>query len=254
MNRILIVLAVTIVAFVFHSALRLEAATIAMLGATVVHAARPPGPARGPERDRVEHAVFFVGLFIMVEAIVQVGIVGGIADAVVRNADQQHLDGRHAGDPVVLRGGLGDRGQHPVHRHGDPGDPTAGGERAPRRARVVGPVAGRLPGRQPDDRRGVGEHRGREHGCTGGPHDPRSCNSCAMGWAWSRLPWRSRRCTSTCATWASPGSHVARWRPARGAGPWRRPVAPARGAGPWRRPVAPALLRRPVAPARRRGP
>jgi Na+/H+ antiporter NhaD/arsenite permease-like protein len=82
MNRILIVLAVTIVAFVFHSALHLEAATIAMLGATVVMLLGRLDPHEALSEIEWNTLFFFVGLFIMVEAIVQVGIVGGIADAV----------------------------------------------------------------------------------------------------------------------------------------------------------------------------
>jgi Na+/H+ antiporter NhaD/arsenite permease-like protein len=70
MVRILVVLAVTIGAFVVHSAIGLEPATIAMLGATVVMLIE------------WNTLFFFVGLFILVDAIVRVGIVGGIANIV----------------------------------------------------------------------------------------------------------------------------------------------------------------------------
>ena len=82
MIRILVVLGVTIVAFVFHSALHLEAATIAMLGATIVMLLGRLDPHDALNEIEWNTLFFFVGLFIMVEAIVQVGIVGGIADAV----------------------------------------------------------------------------------------------------------------------------------------------------------------------------
>ncbi len=82
MNRILIVLGATMVAFVFHSALHLEAATIALLGATVVMLLGRLEPHEALSEVEWNTLFFFVGLFIMVEAIVRVGIVGGIADAV----------------------------------------------------------------------------------------------------------------------------------------------------------------------------
>ncbi len=82
MIRILIVLGATMVAFVFHSALHLEAATIALLGATVVMLVGRLEPHEALSEVEWNTLFFFVGLFIMVDAIVQVGIVGGIADAV----------------------------------------------------------------------------------------------------------------------------------------------------------------------------
>ena len=82
MIRILVVLAVTIVAFVFHSVLGLEAATIAMLGATVVMLIGRLDPHDALNEIEWNTLFFFVGLFMLVAAIVQVGIVGGIANAV----------------------------------------------------------------------------------------------------------------------------------------------------------------------------
>ena len=82
MTRILLVLGVVIVAFVFHSALGLEAATIAMLGATVVMLIGRLEPHDALNEIEWNTLFFFVGLFMLVEAIVRVGIVGGIADAV----------------------------------------------------------------------------------------------------------------------------------------------------------------------------
>ncbi len=82
MIRILVVLAVTIVAFVFHSVLGLEAATIAMLGATVVMLIGRLDPHDALNEIEWNTLFFFVGLFMLVAAIVHVGIVGGIANAV----------------------------------------------------------------------------------------------------------------------------------------------------------------------------
>lgn len=81
MIRGLIVLALTIAGFIAHSALGLEAATVALLGATVLMIVGPLDPHEAL-RDIEWHTLFFfVGLFMLVEAVVKVGIVGGVADA-----------------------------------------------------------------------------------------------------------------------------------------------------------------------------
>ncbi|HXG25334.1 MAG TPA: ArsB/NhaD family transporter [Candidatus Binatia bacterium] len=75
----LAVLGLVIVGFLLHSALGLEAATIAMLGATallLVGRLKPHDALRDVEWNTL---FFFVGLFILVESVVHVGIVGGIA-------------------------------------------------------------------------------------------------------------------------------------------------------------------------------
>jgi Na+/H+ antiporter NhaD/arsenite permease-like protein len=80
MIRALIVLGLTLVGFLFHSVLGLEAATIALLGATVlmiVGRLEPHDALRDIEWNTL---FFFVGLFMLIEAVVHVGIVGGIAD------------------------------------------------------------------------------------------------------------------------------------------------------------------------------
>jgi Na+/H+ antiporter NhaD/arsenite permease-like protein len=81
MIRGLIVLALTIAGFIAHSALGLEAATVALLGATLLMIVGPLDPHEAL-RDIEWHTLFFfVGLFMLVEAVVKVGIVGGVADA-----------------------------------------------------------------------------------------------------------------------------------------------------------------------------
>lgn len=82
MIKSLIVLGLTILGFMLHAALGLEAATIALLGATVVMLVGRLEPHEALGEIEWNTLFFFIGLFIMVEAIVQVGIVGGIADAV----------------------------------------------------------------------------------------------------------------------------------------------------------------------------
>lgn len=80
--RTLIVLALTIAAFVAHGALGLEAATIALLGATVLMLVGGLDPHEALREIEWSTLFFFVGLFILVEAIVRVGIVGGVANAI----------------------------------------------------------------------------------------------------------------------------------------------------------------------------
>jgi Na+/H+ antiporter NhaD/arsenite permease-like protein len=81
MIRALIVLVLTLVGFLFHSVLGLEAATIALLGATVLMIVGPLDPHDALRDIEWNTLFFFVGLFMLIEAVVHVGIVGGIADA-----------------------------------------------------------------------------------------------------------------------------------------------------------------------------
>ena len=86
MMRALIVLGVTLVGFLFHSVLGLEAATIALLGATVLMFVGRLDPHEALRDIEWNTLFFFVGLFMLIEAVVHVGIVGGIADALATAA------------------------------------------------------------------------------------------------------------------------------------------------------------------------
>ena len=86
MVRALAVLALTIVGFLVHSALGLEAATIALLGATVLMIVGRLDPHEALRDIEWNTLFFFVGLFMLIEAVVHVGIVGGIADALAEAA------------------------------------------------------------------------------------------------------------------------------------------------------------------------
>ena len=79
--KVLIVAGATLVGFLLHSALGLEAATIALLGATAVMIVGGLDPHRTLREVEWSTLFFFVGLFILVEAVAHVGIVGGIATA-----------------------------------------------------------------------------------------------------------------------------------------------------------------------------
>ena len=81
--RTLVVLGLVIVGFLVHGLLGLEVATIALLGATallLVSGLDVNEALRGVEWVTL---FFFVGLFILVEAVVQTGIVSGVANAIM---------------------------------------------------------------------------------------------------------------------------------------------------------------------------
>jgi Na+/H+ antiporter NhaD/arsenite permease-like protein len=74
----------TIVGFLAHSALGIEAATVAILGATALLLVGGLDPHEAFQKIEWSTLFFFVGLFVLVEAIVEVGIVGGLAEELVR--------------------------------------------------------------------------------------------------------------------------------------------------------------------------
>jgi len=81
--RSLVVLGVTIVGFLAHSALGIEAATVALLGAAALLLVGRVDPHAALREVEWSTIFFFVGLFVLVEGVVQVGIVEGIADRLV---------------------------------------------------------------------------------------------------------------------------------------------------------------------------
>ena len=87
--RTLIVVGLTLLGFLAHSALGLEAATIALLGATVLMLVSRLDPHEMLREVVWSTLFFFVGVFMLVAAVVLVGIVGGIA-TMVANATAGH--------------------------------------------------------------------------------------------------------------------------------------------------------------------
>jgi Na+/H+ antiporter NhaD/arsenite permease-like protein len=77
--RTLVVVGLTLLGFLAHSALGLEAATIALLGATALMLVSRLDPHELFREVEWSTLFFFVGLFILVEAVVHVGIVGSVA-------------------------------------------------------------------------------------------------------------------------------------------------------------------------------
>jgi Na+/H+ antiporter NhaD/arsenite permease-like protein len=85
----------TILGFLFHSALGLEAATIALLGATVLLLVSRTDAHEAFGEVEWSTLFFFVGLFVLVEGVVHTGILGGVADRIADAA------GGHAGVATV---------------------------------------------------------------------------------------------------------------------------------------------------------
>ena len=81
--RGLVVVALTMIGFMAHTALGLEAATVALLGATVLMIVGRLDPHDAFRNVEWSTLFFFVGLFVLVEAVVNVGIVQAIAEGLV---------------------------------------------------------------------------------------------------------------------------------------------------------------------------
>jgi Na+/H+ antiporter NhaD/arsenite permease-like protein len=79
--RSLIVVGFTLLGFLLHSAIGFEAATVAMLGATVLMLIARIDPHEAFREVEWSTLFFFVGLFVLVEAIIEVGIVGSVAES-----------------------------------------------------------------------------------------------------------------------------------------------------------------------------
>jgi Na+/H+ antiporter NhaD/arsenite permease-like protein len=149
MLRGLLVLGLTILGFLFHTSLGLEAATIALLGATVFMIVGPIDPHEALREIEWNTLFFFVGLFMLIEAVVHVGILGTVAESLAEAT----------GGRLVLGPCVGDRRQHPVHRDRNPDRGAIDRQRDRRGCALVGARARRVPGREPDHRRGIGQHR-----------------------------------------------------------------------------------------------
>ena len=84
LRKALIVMAGVIVGFLLHGALHLEPATIALAGATILLLWGRSDPHHVLQDVEWTTLVFFIGLFITVEAVVQVGIIEAVAEAALR--------------------------------------------------------------------------------------------------------------------------------------------------------------------------
>ncbi len=84
LRKSLIVMAGVFFGFLLHGALHLEPATIALAGATLLMLWSKTNPHDALRDIEWTTLFFFFGLFIMVEALVEVGLIEMVADAVLR--------------------------------------------------------------------------------------------------------------------------------------------------------------------------
>ncbi len=89
--RSMIVLAAVMVGFVSHSALQVEPSLVALLGAGALVAVSKLQPDEYLEEVEWPTLVFFVGLFIMVGALVEVGVVERLGESVSEAVDDPYF-------------------------------------------------------------------------------------------------------------------------------------------------------------------
>ena len=89
--RSLVVLVAVMVGFISHSALHVEPSLVALLGAGALVAVSKLDPPEFLEEVEWPTLVFFVGLFIMVGALVEVGVIGDLGEAVTEAVGDQYF-------------------------------------------------------------------------------------------------------------------------------------------------------------------
>ncbi|MBZ6139125.1 ArsB/NhaD family transporter [Streptomyces olivaceus] len=82
-----VVIAVVMSCFVLHTALHLEPSVVAISGGLVLLAVSRLAPGEVVKDVEWETLAFFVGLFVMVGAMVQTGVIGDLGEAAARAAD-----------------------------------------------------------------------------------------------------------------------------------------------------------------------
>lgn len=83
LRRALVVIALTLAGFVLHSALHLEPATVALAGAALMMLMHHEGPEEALREVEWPTIFFFVGLFIMVSALVKAGVVAMMGQGIL---------------------------------------------------------------------------------------------------------------------------------------------------------------------------
>jgi Na+/H+ antiporter NhaD/arsenite permease-like protein len=87
LRRALVVVVATLIGFLLHQQLGLGVATVAMLGATTLMIVARVDAHTALRDVDWSTIFFFIGLFVLVEAVVAVGIVGGIAEWLAANTN-----------------------------------------------------------------------------------------------------------------------------------------------------------------------
>ncbi|MGD9498514.1 MAG: SLC13 family permease [Armatimonadota bacterium] len=83
LRRCLVVIVLVLLGFGVHGALHLEPATIALAGAALIMILHPEGPRETLEEIEWPTIFFFIGLFIMVGGLVQVGVVAALGHGMI---------------------------------------------------------------------------------------------------------------------------------------------------------------------------
>jgi Na+/H+ antiporter NhaD/arsenite permease-like protein len=83
LQRSLTVIGITLLGFGFHGPLHLEPATIALAGAALMMLMHSEGPEEALREVEWSTIFFFIGLFIMVSALVKVGVVAMMGDGIL---------------------------------------------------------------------------------------------------------------------------------------------------------------------------
>ncbi|MEO8468764.1 MAG: ArsB/NhaD family transporter [Chloroflexota bacterium] len=83
LRRSLVVITLTLIGFLLHGPLGYEPATVALLGATILMLIAGMDPEAAYHEVEWPTLFFFIGLFILVEGVVHVGIIQAIADRLI---------------------------------------------------------------------------------------------------------------------------------------------------------------------------
>ncbi|MGH2402095.1 MAG: SLC13 family permease [Candidatus Limnocylindria bacterium] len=83
LRRSLAVLALTLVGFLLHGPLGLEPATIALTGAVVLMVIARESPDEVLREVEWPTLFFFIGLFMLIAGVIEIGLIGAVADAIV---------------------------------------------------------------------------------------------------------------------------------------------------------------------------
>jgi Na+/H+ antiporter NhaD/arsenite permease-like protein len=82
LRRSLAVLGLTLVGFLFHGVLHLEPATIALTGAVVLMVVTRQDPDEVLREVEWPTLFFFIGLFMLVAGVIEIGLIDAVADAI----------------------------------------------------------------------------------------------------------------------------------------------------------------------------
>ena len=83
LRKSLTVLGLTLVGFAFHGVLHLEPATVALTGAVVLLVVAREDPHDVLREVEWPTLFFFIGLFMLVAGVIEIGLIGAVADAIV---------------------------------------------------------------------------------------------------------------------------------------------------------------------------